>query len=185
MTRDVYYDLRPVTEADLPAWWDLRLRSLRDHPSAFGTDYQHALETGPTFVERGYFDGGANRIFGAFTSDGDVVAQCGTYADVGKRSHIAYIISVYTHPEHRGQGLASRLVQMGIDHLRSFPHLTSIRISVNASNHPAIHAYKKLGFVIWGEEPDAIRTADGSCHNELHMVLPESTRRSSSPERTS
>lgn len=168
---DSDYLIRDVTPDDILAFWELRLQALYDHPSAFGSDYEQSRQAGPTYAERGYFDGGINRLFAAFTATGELVAQAGTYAESGKRSHIASVISVYTHPDHRGNGLASRLVQAAIDHLHGFIEITSIRISVNASNHVAIHTYEKLGFVAWGEEPDAIRTADGSCHNELHMVL--------------
>lgn len=175
MTR---YIVREVTVSDLPAWWELRLRALHDHPEAFGSDYETAKRTGPSYIERGYFDGGINRLFAAFTPKGDLVAQAGVYEQSGQRSHIGSVISVYTHPDHRGQGLASRLVQAAIDHLQSFPTITSIRISVNATNTIAIRTYENLGFVSWGEEPDAIRTADGSCHNERHMVLVSSTHRS-------
>lgn len=170
------YVFRNVTPKDLPAFWELRLQALHDHPSAFGSDYEQSLRAGPSYAERGYFDGGVNRLFAAFTHTGQLVAQAGTYAEAGKRAHIAHVISVYTHPDHRGKGLATQLVQFAIDHLRGFPEITTIRISVNASNHAAIHTYKKLGFVAWGKEPDAIRTADGSCHNELHMVLVTGTR---------
>lgn len=165
------YVIRVVTPADVPAFWQLRLQALQEHPSAFGSDYETSLREGPSYAERGYFEGGINRLFGAFTAEGEIVAQVGTYAETGKRSHIAHIISVYSHPDHRGYGLAQKLVQTCIDHLRSRPEVTSIRISVNATNAPALHAYRKLGFVVWGEEPGAIRTGDGTCHNELHMVL--------------
>lgn len=172
------YTIREIGPGDLDNWWALRLLALETAPSAFGSDYETALQQGPSYAERGYFDGGVNRIFGAYTSEGDIVAQAGTYGESGKRSHIAQIISIFTHPEHRGNGLATRLVQACINHLQAFPHIKSIRISVNATNYPAIHVYEKLGFVAWGEEPDAIRTSDGSCHNELHMVLKQGARRS-------
>ncbi len=165
------YEIRLAAIDDLDGWWNLRLMALKDAPSAFGSDYATSLTQGPSYAERGYFDGGPNRIFGAYTSEGDVVAQAATYAEGGKRSHIAHVISVFTHPEHRDEGLASQLVLACIHHLQTFPEITSIRISVNASNRAASHIYEKMGFVVWGEEPDAIRTADGSCHNELHMVL--------------
>lgn len=166
------YLIRPVERADVDAFWKIRLQALKDHPSAFGSDYATSLRQGPNYSERGYFDGGVNRLFAAFTPDGNLVAQAGTYAETGKqRSHIAHVISVYTHPDHRGQGLAAGLVQACIDHLQTIPAITSIRISVNATNNHAIRAYESLGFITWGEEPDAILTADGSCHNERHMVL--------------
>ena len=172
------YNIREVTPADIDTFWALRLQALRDHPPAFGSDYDESRRNGPTYDQRGYFDGGVNRLFAAFTPGGDLVAQAGTYAETGKRSHIAHVISVYTHPEHRNNGLASALVQECIEHLRACESITSIRISVNASNTAALHTYEKLGFEPWGEEPDAIRTADGSCHNERHMVLVASTKRS-------
>ena len=182
MTAD--YSIREVTPADLGAFWALRLQALRDHPSAFGSDFEESRRTGPTYMERGYFDAGVNCLFAAFTSGGDLVAQAGTYAESGKRAHIAHVISVNTHPDHRGHGLASALVQACIEHLRTCESITSIRISVNSGNTAALRIYEHLRFVTWGEEPDAIRTADGSCHNERHMVLVASAIRSSSPERT-
>lgn len=172
------YVIRPVEPTEVEAFWQIRLMALKDHPSAFGSDYESSRQQGPTYAERGYFDGGVNRLFAAFTPDGELVAQAGTYAESGKRSHIANVISVYTHPDHRGQGLGAGVVQACIDHLQTIPTITSIRISVNSTNVYAIRAYESLGFVTWGEEPDAIRTADGSCHNERHMVLTSGARRS-------
>lgn len=172
------YEIREVIPTDIDAFWQLRLKALHDHPDAFGSDYESSRALGPPYVEHGYFEGGVNRLFAAFTANGVLIAQAGVYGESGKRSHIANIISVYTHPDHRGHGLALTLVQMCIDHLKSFPEFTSIRISANSSNVAAIRTYQKLGFESWGEEPDAIRTADGSCHNELHMVLNSGARRS-------
>ena len=172
------YLVRAISPDDLDAWWQLRLKSLHDHPDAFGSDYETARQEGPKYAERGFFNTGSSRLFAAFTVDGKLVAQAATFAESGKRNHIAHVVSVYTHPDHRGHGLASRLVQACIDHLQSFADITSIRISVNADNAAALHTYRKLGFEVWGEEPDAIRTADGSCHNELHMVLTSGARRS-------
>ena len=172
------YSIREVLPADIDDFWRLRLQALHDHPEAFGSDYATSLREGPSYAERGYHDGGVNRLFAAFTTAGDLVAQAGTYMESGKRSHIANVISVYTHPDHRGRGLASAVVQACIDHLGQFPEITSVRIAVNAKNATAIHTYEELGFESWGEEPDAIRTADGSCHNELHMVLTSGARRS-------
>ena len=172
------YTVRAIGRDDLDAWWQLRLKSLHDHSDAFGSDYESSRQAGPRYAERGYFTAGSSRLFAAFTAGGELVAQAATFAESGKRSHIAQVVSVYTHPDHRGHGLASRLVQACIDHLQSFADITSIRISVNADNAAALHTYRKLGFEAWGEEPDAIRTAEGSCHNELHMVLTSGARRS-------
>lgn len=167
------YAVREITVEDLPAWWKLRLMALRDSPDAFGSDYSTHKDKDPLpfYLDRGYLAGGTNTLFAALDEQGEIVAQAGTRADTGKRSHIGMVISVYTHPDHRGNGLASQLVQACIEHLSRFPEITSVRISVNSSNTIAKSVYERLGFVTWGEEPDAIRAADGSCHNECHMVL--------------
>ena len=172
------YQIREVKPDDIEDFWSLRLKALREHPEAFGADYEASRAAGPSYTERGYFGGSVNRLFAAFTLDGALVAQAGVYAESGKRSHIAQIISVYTHPDHGGRGLASDLVQACIDHLQGFEEITSVRISVNSANTAALRCYEKLGFKAWGEEPDAMRTADGSCHNEVHMVLTSGARRS-------
>ena len=174
------YVIRPISETELPGWWQLRLTALRSSPDAFGSDYEAMkdLDPVPFYLERDYLSNGPNMLFAAISPDGEIVAQVGTYAESGKRSHIAHIISVFTHPDHRGQGLASQLVQAGINHLRSCEGITSIRIAVNSTNAAAIHVYEGLGFQTWGEEPDAIRAVDGSCHNERHMVLRPDAQRS-------
>lgn len=172
------YTIRVVTPNDLEAFWQLRLLALRDAPDAFGADYETSQQHGPAYAERGFFANGVPSLFGAYTSEGEVVAQSATFAETGKRSHIAHIVSVYTHPDHRGNGLGTRVVEAARDHLLTFSEITSIRISVNANNVAAIAIYERLGFVTWGEEPDAIRTKDGSCHNERHMVLASGARRS-------
>jgi ribosomal protein S18 acetylase RimI-like enzyme len=171
------YDIWIVTPDHLENWWELRLHALRDEPSAFSSDFEISQKSGPAYSERGHLDGGANRLLGANTSEGKIDAQAATYAEAGKRSHIAHIISVYTRPDYRGRGLAPMLVQAALDHLLTFPRITSIRISANTSNTTALRVYEKLGFTTWGEEPDAIRTPDGSCHNERHMVLTSGARR--------
>lgn len=171
------YAVRIVLPDDVEAFWQLRLRALLNHPEAFGSDYEESLRAGPEYAERGYFVTGVNRLFAAFSPGNDLVAQAGVYQESGKRSHIANVFGVYTDQAHRGHGLASQLVRTCIEHLEGFPEITSIRISVNSGNDAAIHIYQRLGFRAWGEEPDAIRTADGSCHNELHMVLSTGARR--------
>ncbi|MCA9834938.1 MAG: GNAT family N-acetyltransferase [Thermomicrobiales bacterium] len=167
------YTIREINLEDLSAWWVLRLMALRESPDAFGSEYSTHKDKDPFpfYLDRGYLAGGPDTLFAAFDEHGRIVAQAGTRAESGKRSHIGMVISVYTHPEHRGNGLATRLVQAAVEHLQTFPEITSIRISVNSTNASAKKIYEELGFVTWGEEPDAIRAIDGSCHNECHMVL--------------
>lgn len=164
------YEVRALAPNELDAWWDLRLRSLRDHPDAFGADYAAAVERGPEYLRGGLADGSVERLFAAFAPNGSLVAQLRTVADTGKRSHIAMIISVATDQAHRGLGLQKALIRLAVDHCRSFPEIRQVHISVNAENAAALRVYEGAGFVAWGREPRALRSEFGF-HDEIHMVM--------------
>ena len=143
------YTVRPIGPDDLAAWWDLRLRSLRDYPDAFGSEYASAVERGPAYLQSGLVDGGVERLFAAFAPDSSLVAQLRTVADTGKRRHIASIISVATDRAHQGRGLSRSLVTVAIAHCRAFPEIRQVHISVNATNAAALAVYEGAGFVAW------------------------------------
>lgn len=60
------YVIRPITPDEIGAWWELRLRSLRDHPDAFGADYDEAQRRGPDYLRPATVDGRVDRLFAAF-----------------------------------------------------------------------------------------------------------------------
>lgn len=162
--------IRAITAEELPAWWELRLRGLRDHPDAFGADYAASAERGPGYLEAAARDGGVNRLFGAVTADGRIVSQARVYREGGKRRHIAVIWGVHTDRDWRGKGLSRALIRLTIEHCRSFPGIRQVHISVNAENAPALAVYEEAGFVAWGREPRALQTESGF-HDEIHLAL--------------
>lgn len=162
--------VRPVEGSELDAWWDLRLRGLRDHPSAFGSDYEEAKARGPAYLEDSLREGSLNRIFGAFTASGEIVAQAAVWGNTGRRRHIATIGAVHTHAAWRGRALSRALIALAIAHCRAFPAVMQITIAVNAENAAALAVYEGAGFVAWGREPRALRT-DAGFHDEIHMLL--------------
>jgi RimJ/RimL family protein N-acetyltransferase len=164
------FDVRAIGPDELDAWWELRLRGLRDHPDAFGADYQASKERGPEHLRPSTREGGESRLFAAFTRDGQLVAQVAVARLEGKRSHIAMIYSVHTDARFRGLGLSKALIAHAVGHCRALPGVRQIGIAVNARNHPAIAVYTGAGFVAWGTEPQALATADGF-HDEIHMML--------------
>ena len=56
---------------------------------------------------------------------------------------IAYILNVYTYPDHRGQGLARRLVETIIAYCRE-TGISTVNLHASAAGAPL---YQKLGFV--------------------------------------
>jgi RimJ/RimL family protein N-acetyltransferase len=164
------YTVRAIHRDELDAWWALRLRGLRDHPDAFGAGYEESRERGPSSLEASTREGSVNRLFGAFSPEGELVAQAGVFGNGGKRTHIAVIWGVHTDAAWRGRGLSKALVSLAVDHCRRFSEIRQIAIGVNAGNAAAIAVYTGAGFVPWGTEPRALATEDGF-HDEIHMVL--------------
>lgn len=164
------YEVRAIRPDELEAWWELRLQGLREHPDAFGADYDASAERGPGHLEASTREGGIDRIFGAITAEGRIDSQAGVYHEGGKRRHIAVIWGVHTHPDWRGKGLSKALIRLAIEHCRSFPEIRQVHISVNAENAAALAVYTGAGFIPWGREPRALMTESGF-HDEIHMEM--------------
>lgn len=170
--------IRPLIKHEIPQWWELRLRALRGHPEAFGSDHETSRQRGYGFVVDRNFgpEAGINVILVAVDEDGSMLSTVGVNQDTGKRAHIAHVIGVYTRPDARGEGLCRRLIEAAIAHCRVSPGILQAHIAVNADNAPALHVYESAGFVAWGTEPRAIALPD--CYDdEIHMALKLDTSR--------
>ena len=161
--------IRQATQADAEQYRELRLRALKKHPEAFGSDYTETLARPlegwhamlrpipgkATFVaERGSELGGMSVI----------VAEEGA-----KVAHSAHIYSVYVCPEWRGQALGQRLIQSCLDWARQHSIL-QVKLSVTVTNVAAIALYLKCGFQVYGVDPKDIFTG-GKYYDELLMVV--------------
>jgi len=62
-----------------------------------------------------------------------------------KRSR-AMITDLYVEEEHRGQGIASKLLERCLQYLKSLG-VEEVRVNVLVDNAPAISLYRKTGFI--------------------------------------
>jgi ribosomal protein S18 acetylase RimI-like enzyme len=90
----------------------------------------------PFQLETGFFRG--------IRRDGELVAVAGVHA-VSRNEQVAAIGNVFTHPDHRGQGLAQIVTSATATSLKE-AGLQTIGLNVERSNTPAIRAYERLGF---------------------------------------
>ena len=101
----------------------------------------YALEDGPNFytgdhVERGVY-------YGAFDGE-ELTSVAGTHI-VAPQQSVAVVGNVFTHPAHRGGGLATRVTsRVTADLLDSGCAL--VVLTVNPTNTPAVPAYARLGY---------------------------------------
>jgi GNAT superfamily N-acetyltransferase len=57
----------------------------------------------------------------------------------------AYLGFMFTHPNHRGKGVNTQIIETLSDWVRS-QHIFEMRLDVYNENHSAIRAYEKAGF---------------------------------------
>ena len=163
--------IRLGTEEDAPAYRDLRLEALRNHPEAFSSDYETALAKPMSYwTKRLRFDDPDNGVRLYFAvHDGLLIGMCGiTHTDAPKQKHSAYIVSMYVRPDWRGLRIAEDLINACLDWGRAHG-IKIVKLGVTTTNTAAIRCYARCGFQAFGTEPQAI-CLDGVFYDELLMA---------------
>lgn len=132
---------RRVAADDWETWRDIRLRSLRDSPDAFGStlereaaydeaDWRERMRKGPRVLV--VEDGQAVALGGGFPNDQTLM-----------------VFGMWTAPGHRGRGHATVIldVVVGWARERDLP----VALHVNLTNPSARATYEHYGFVATGE----------------------------------
>jgi ribosomal protein S18 acetylase RimI-like enzyme len=158
--------IRP-TEAD--RYRDIRLRALRDAPTAFATTLPEAEAFGE--------DVWRSRVAAAATGIDSTlyVAVDGAGADVGMVASIrnttdpstAELISMWVAPDARRSGAGATLVRAVVDWARDSGY-ARIELWVTRGNDAAERLYQKLGFA---ETGDVKPLPSDPCKDELRMRL--------------
>jgi ribosomal protein S18 acetylase RimI-like enzyme len=156
--------VRQLVAADAAAFRALRLLGLEESPEAFGSSYGSEKDRSVESFARSIADG---HITGGFAGD-RLVAVAGFYVMAQeKAAHRGAVWGVYVHPEARGQGAATAVLEAVIAHART--RVLQLHLSVTTTG-PAVRLYHKLGFVVYGTEPRAL-CIDGRYFDEHLMVL--------------
>ena len=162
-------DIRPITREEAQTWRALRLEAMRAYPRAFSASPDD-WERLPMEEVAGRIPmpGGDDVLFG-FYLDGELMGCAGFMREAGaKEKHKGYLWGVYLRAALQGRGLGVRLTQTVIDWAR--PRVDLLRCSVSSDNLGAKALYLRLGFVLYGTEPRAIRI-DGRDYDEDHLVM--------------
>lgn len=95
-------------------------------------------------------------LYCGIRKDGALISVAGLHVH-SKKHNVAAIGNIVTHPEHRGQGLASRSVRWLLDAL--FEQVDHVALNVGVENAAAIACYRKFGFTGWHEFLEGWATA--------------------------
>lgn len=171
--------IRPLDPGDMHAYRELRLEALRNHPPAFGMDYETAAAQPDSYWIEQLQPSDDHATFVAEV-DRQFVGMMGVYRENNpKQRHAGYIWGVYVRPHARGAGLADALFEACITWGRAH-ELRLVRLGVGTTNGAAIRCYLRNGFSVYGVEPEVIYW-DGVYYDELlmvkHLVEPQRTQR--------
>ncbi len=161
--------IRQLGPADAAIFRRLRLQGLRESPAAFAASYEEEEKISVEETARRLAASPDNWVLGAF-ADGELAGVVGFYREQGlKLRHKGKIWGMYVSPEHRGRRIGEGLMRECVAKIDGMPEVRSARLSVNPTQTAAMKLYEKLGFVRYGEEPDAL-FVDGAYHLFVNMV---------------
>jgi GNAT superfamily N-acetyltransferase len=151
MTHDRRPLFRTATTDDVPALTALRERfSLEDGPpSVMRADYAEAFGR----IVRDGIESGRWTVWLA-ESDGEIVAHMyvGLIDKIPRptpgKSWLGYLTNVYTRPEHRDQGIGSRL----LDHVQTWAREAHVELLVVWPSEESVSFYTRAGFAS-GRDP--------------------------------
>lgn len=153
-------DVRVIGSAEAAAYQALRLRSLQEHPEAFGSSYEdEAGRTLESVQERlrpteHHFTVGACR-----GSDLVGIAAFSRYLGV-KTRHRGIVGGMYVAPEARGCGVGQALLLTMIERAKQMSGLEEMILAVTVGNNAARSIYLAAGFVPSHVEKRYIKVAD-------------------------
>jgi RimJ/RimL family protein N-acetyltransferase len=158
-----------LTASDAPEYRELMLEAYEQASDAFtSTAEERSRESLSWWQRRIESTDGLTESFGAFAQSSMIGTVALEYAAKPKTRHSALLIGMYIRPAWRGAGAAKALLHAAIASAVARPEIQNVRLTVTEGNEPAIRLYKSAGFVAWGTEPQAIRTATGF-KGKVHM----------------
>ena len=108
------------------------------------------------------FDTALNEVFLLYEEQGEVlgflVACCPAMLDE------AVILKIAVHPDHRGRGIASTLIQAALDRFREM-RIREVELHVEIVQRGAIHLYERFGFKVM-----KVLTADYEEEEAFYMM---------------
>ncbi|MBB3932011.1 ribosomal protein S18 acetylase RimI-like enzyme [Kaistia hirudinis] len=159
--------IRQLGVADAEAYRAVRLRGLRDVPTAFTQSFEEESAWPIERFER-RLGSPPSAIFGAELSGKLIGIASFAVQPALKQRHRGEMWGVYVDPAGRGLGIGRQLVQRVIDHAAA--HVLVLEAGVRVGNDTAAALYESLGFRVSGLHPKAL-CVDGLFYDEHLLVM--------------
>jgi GNAT superfamily N-acetyltransferase len=138
------FAIRRAEPSDWEIYREIRLRSLREEPAAYASQYETEAHYRPELWRERLATGGT---FLAFDDDHALV---GTATGLQMDSGDTLVVGMYVAPESRGHGCAHMLLD-AVAELASERRDQRLVLGISESNLRAARSYRSYGFVETGE----------------------------------
>lgn len=135
---------------------DLRLRSLKTDPAAFGSSYEEEEK----LSESDWRERTKNALYAVSEEDKIVGSITFIFSDRVKSKHIANIYGFYVDQNFRGRGAGRMLLEKALELIRKNQNIVKVKLMVNPRQEAAFALYKSVGFVIVGEMKKEMKIGD-------------------------
>ncbi len=163
--------LRPPVEADAQQMIDFRIRTAGE--SDFLLNYPeelegYTLEKQLAFVHR--MEMSENDFMAVAVVDGKIAGTCQiSFTGRIKLKHKANI-GIAILKEFWGLGIGSKMFREMLAQAKERKDVLQVELEVIEGNERAMALYRKFGFEIVAQKPDAIRLKDGTMLKEITMM---------------
>jgi ribosomal protein S18 acetylase RimI-like enzyme len=153
---------------------DIRLRALRESPSAFSSTLDRELAYGDELWASRASLASAGDKAATFVAESDaqdwlgLVTVLGVDHEAASGTGAAELVSMWIAPEARRLGLGEKLVLAALDFARG-SNVPAMELSVTRGNEDAMRLYLRLGFC---RTSAASLPADHACSDELRLRIP-------------
>lgn len=151
--------IRPLTADDAQIYQAVRLRSLQEHPEAFGRSFEEDAAL-PIEEVAQQLSTVHTLTLGAFDAETLVGIVGMSRYQRRKTWHKAMLGNTYVVPQARGQGTGKALLAAMIERARASAGLEDLTLAVTVGNPAARAVYIGAGFVPFGIEPRYIKVDD-------------------------
>ena len=162
--------IRHAISADVISYRELRLEALRNHPTAFGADYEENLHKPLSYWEERLNENAEAQAKFVAEQSGQLIGMAGIFRSMSKKSyHSADLVGVYVKPEWRGKNISEMLIRACLNWAAE-KNITIVKLGAVTDNLPAIRVYERCGFKIYGTEPQALQH-EGIYYDEHLMAI--------------
>lgn len=154
------FTIRTVTPDDAAVYQAVRLRSLQEHPEAFGSAYEDERNRSLPAVAERLQEAPGRFTLGAWRAGALVGIVTFTQASGSKVCHRGGVGGMYVATEARGLGVGRALMTELIERAGNVPALEEIILAVTVGNPTARSIYLAAGFQPSHVEKRYIKVAD-------------------------